>query len=174
MPIIATDILFFLTKVGGGAQGNPNDSIGGAIASTQIVDNTLHNLFDKVSGDQALAGMIDYRACYAKNNHGSITLETTKLWIQTNTSNSEIAIAKALEGAGNGSTTGVMERLANEETAPAGVTFSQPANKAAGILIGDLTTGQVHGIWERRTIGAATPGENAATFQIKLEGDTQQ
>jgi len=174
MPILATDILFFLSIAISGPQTNPNDSIGGEISTTQVVDNTLHNVFDKVSGDQALAGDTNYRVLYVKNNHVSITLEDTVGWIQSNTTNSEIAIAKSNEGVGNGTTTGVVQRPADELTAPTSITFIQPGNKAAGILFGDIAAQQVHGFHERRIIGAATPGENAATFQIKFEGDTQQ
>lgn len=174
MPISDSDLLFLLSVSGGGPQSDPNDSFGGEIATTEVQDDTLHNVFDKVTGDEALAGKINYRVIYVKNNHGSLTLEDAILWIQSNTTNSEIAIAKSNEGVGNGTSTGVVQRPADEDTAPTSITFTQPATKLAGILLGDLDAGEVHGIHERRTIGAATPGENAATFQIKVEGDTQQ
>ena len=169
MPIISTDIDFFLSKVGGGAQSDPNDSFGGAISTTEVVDDTLHNVFDKVSGDEALAGKINYKALYVKNSHASLSLEDAKIWIESNTSLNDISIALAGEGIN-----GTMERPTDEDTAPSGETFTQPANKAAGLTVGTLAFGDNHGFWEKRDIAAATPGENAASFQIKVEGDTQQ
>ena len=167
MPIVSGDIDFFLS--GGAGNSDPNASLGGVISTTQIVDNTLHNLFDKVTGDESLAGKINYRGIYINNSHGSLTLETGKVWIDLNTTNSEIAIALAGEGKD-----ATMETIADEDTAPVGETFSQPANKAAGLTLGDMAFGEKYGLWLRRTIGAATPAENAATFHIKVEGDTAE
>ena len=54
MPIVAGDIDFRLS--GGAANSDVNASLGGAKSSTELVDATLHNLFDQVSGDEAQAG----------------------------------------------------------------------------------------------------------------------
>lgn len=165
MPIVSGDIDFFLS--GGAGNTDPNASLGGIISTTQVVDDTLHNVFDKVTGDEALAGDIEYRGIYVKNSHASITLETTIIWINQNTTNSEIAIGLSAQGLN-----ATMTAIANESTAPAAVSFSQPANKGAGLTMGNIPATQNYGFWIRRTIGAATPAENAATFHIKVEGDT--
>lgn len=167
MPIVAGDIDFHLS--GGTSNTDPNASLGGVISNTQIVDNTLHNLFDKITGDESLAGDIEYRGYYVKNAHGTLTLEAAVIWIQQNTTNSEISIALAAEAVNV-----TMATIANESTAPSGITFSQPANKAAGLSIGNIPAGQFKGIWVKRDIGAATLAEDAAEFHIKVEGDTAE
>ena len=165
MPIISGDIDYFLS--GGVGNTNPNLSLGGVKSTTQIVDNTLHNLFDKVTGDESLSGKTNVRGIYIVNSHGSLTLESAKAWIDLNTTGSQISIALAGEGLD-----ATMETIANEDASPVGETFSQPANKAAGMSLGDVPFGQKYGLWIKRIVAAATPAENAATFHIKTEGDT--
>lgn len=166
MPIVSGDILLFLS--GGSGNTDPNASLGGVISTTQIVDNTLHNLFNKVTGDQSLAGYTDYRAYYYENNHGSLTLENSVWWIQQNTSDNELYIG--LDPAGVNVT---IQTVGSVTTAPTGVTFSQPASKGAGLSIGNIPNGQFAGEWVKRTVPPATTANNSATFILKLEGDTQ-
>lgn len=172
MPISSTDIKF--RGSGGASETVPDNWLGGIISNTFVVDDTLHNVFDKVTGDEALAGKTNYRGIYVENDHGSLSLEDAVVWLQSNTTNNEISIAKADEGVGDGVATGVMETIGNEDTAPSGPTFTAPATKAAAVILGTMATQLVHGIWERRVIAPATSGENAASFQLKVEGDTQQ
>ena len=47
MPIVAADIKEYLS--GGGSNSDPNAALGGAISSTEVTDNTTHNLWDVVS-----------------------------------------------------------------------------------------------------------------------------
>jgi len=165
MPIVSADIDFFLS--GGAGNTVPDNSLGGVISTTQIIDNTLHNLFDLVTGDESLAGDTNYRGMYIVNSHVSLTLESAIVWIDLNTTNTEIAIALAGEGLD-----ATMETIADEDTAPVGEVFTQPATKGAGLSLGNIPFGQKFGLWERRVIGAATSAEDNATFHIKVEGDT--
>ena len=46
-------------------------------------DNTLHNLFAKVSAAEALAGSTKYRGIYIKNENGhTLTLQDAKMCIR--------------------------------------------------------------------------------------------
>jgi len=56
--------------------------------------------------------------------------------------------------------------VANESTAPAGVTFS-----AGPLAIGDLGPGQVKGIWLRRTVTAGAGAVNDGAVYA-VSGDT--
>ena len=114
-----------------------------------------------------MAGDTNYRGIYINNSHGSLTLETATVWIELNTTNTEISIALAGEGLD-----ATMETIADEDTAPIGEVFTQPANKAAGLVMGDIPFGNKYGLWLERVIAPATSAENAATFHIKVEGDT--
>jgi len=165
MPIVSGDIDFFLS--GGASNAVPDDSLGGVKSSVEVVDNTLHNLFDKVTGDESLAGDTNYRGIYVNNSHATLTLEAAVVWIDLNTTNTEISIALAGEGLD-----ATMETIVDEDTAPVGEVFTQPANKAAGLSFGDIPALQKFGLWIERVIAAATSAENAATFHIKVEGDT--
>lgn len=47
-----------------------------------------------------------------------------------------------------------IQTIANESTAPTSVTFSQPMTEAAGLVIGNLASGDWYGIWLERIISA--------------------
>ena len=166
MPISSSDILFYLS--GGSGNTDPNACTGGVISTTQITDNTLHNLFNLVTGAQALAGYIDYRGIYIKNNHGSLTLNTPiSVWLAQNTADNEIYIG--LDPAGVNAT---MATIADINTAPAGVTFTQPATSGAGLSVAQIPSGQSFGLWVKRSVPSSTSAINAAQFQIEIQGDT--
>ena len=171
MPIVSTDIKFLLS--GGSGNTNPNASLGGVRSTTEIVDNTIQNLFDNVTGSESAAGDTEYRCFYVKNGHGTITWETVVKWIEAQVSggaNVEIGLDPA--GNGDGSATGVATTIADEQTAPTGVTFSAPTTKATGLSIGNLTAGQMRAVWVKRIVPAATPGQAADGADLRGEGDT--
>lgn len=160
MPIISTEIQYRLS--GGAANSNANASLGGAKSSNAVPAN----LFDDVSGAESAAGDIEYRCFYVHNNNGSLVLQNAVIWIDANTTGNRIAI-----GLGTSAVNGTEQTVANEDTAPSGVTFSQPASKGAGIALGNIPAGQHRAVWIRRTIAAATPASND-TYNLRVEGDT--
>ncbi len=172
MPIVAGDIHH--RHSGGAGNSDPNASLGGVKSSTQITDATVENLFANVTGAQAAAGVTHYRCYYIHNNHGSLTLESAKTWIETQTPSTDTVIAMGLDpaGVGNGSTTGVATTIANEDTAPAGVTFSEPSNEATGLVIGNIPTQQSIGNWLRRTVTAGASAFNNDSAVLRTRGDT--
>ena len=61
--------------------------------------------------------------------------------------------------------------VANENTAPAGVSFSSPTTKAAGISLGNIPSGQCKAIWVRRTpLNSGARNSDGGT--VGLSGDT--
>lgn len=167
MAIVAADIDFHLS--GGAGNTDVNASLGGAISTTQLTDAALHNLFDVVASAEASAGDVEYRCIYAKNNHGSLTLQNAIAWIFANTPSGDSVIDIALAGEG---VNGVAETVADESTAPVGETFTAPATEGAGLVIGDIPFGQHIAIWIRRTITAAASAYNADSVVIRVKGDT--
>lgn len=167
MPIMPGDIDFYLS--GGAANSDVNASLGGAKSSVQVTTATLHNLFDRVTGDEADAGDTEYRCIYVQNNHATLTLIGAFLWIQTNTPSTDTTVAIALGGEGNG---GTAETVANENTAPTGESFTSPADKASGLSIGDLAPGEFYPIWIRRTVSAAAAAYDNDGATLRVEGDT--
>jgi hypothetical protein len=176
--IVASDILFKLSSPTGPgnstAQADPNDSLGRFMSSTQITDNSLHNLFDLVTGDQNAASEVNYRVFFVQNAHGSLTWESAVIYLS-----SEVAgganIAMGLDTTGNVSATSAsaqtVARPADETAAPSGITFSAPTTKGTGLSIGNLTAGQVRAIWVRRTNTNSSAVDNdGGTFTVS--GDT--
>ena len=171
MAITSSNIKFYLS--GGTSNTNVNASIGGAISTTEVTDNSLHNLFDKTLGTESTAGDIEYRCIYVKNTHASLELELAKIWISTNTSSPANVIAIALDGAGKG---GTAETETDENVPPTGETFSNPTAYSGGLSLDGGGTGLGYGvsypIWIRRTIAAGATAVDNVTFVLSVQGDT--
>jgi len=167
MAIVAGDLKIYFS--GGSGNTDPNASLGGAISTTEVTDNTTHNLFDQVSGTESLAGDTEYRGIYLKNTHGTLTLQNTKVYISSNTGSADTTIDIALDG---GATNATMETLSDESTAPSGETFTAPTSYATGLSIGSLAAGEKKGLFIRRTVNAAAAAVNDDAVTIKYDGDT--
>lgn len=169
-PIAATDIVLRLS--GGASNTDPDASLGGAMSTAPggvITTAQLNNLFDDVSGDQAAAGDVNYRAFFIENDHASLTLSNIKLWINTVSPSPDTAFAIALCEEGKNS---AIEVEADEVTPPSGESFSSPTNKAAGLSLPDLDAGDYIGIWIRRTVSASASAVASDGPTLRVEGDT--
>jgi hypothetical protein len=155
------------------AQGNPNNALGKYISTTQWTGGTLNDLFDDITGDENANSIVDYRCIFLHNNHGSLTLLSPKLWIASEVSGgANIALGVDTTAAsviGASSAQGLT--IADETTAPSGVSFSSPTTKSAGLSLGDIPAGQCKAFWFRRTAtNSAALNNDGVTVQI--EGDT--
>jgi hypothetical protein len=166
MPIVDADIKFYLS--GGAANADPNAALGGAISSVEIVDNTLSNLFDRVTGAESAAGDTEYRCFFVKNTHATLTYQGAKIYIDTNTPSPDtsIEISVATE------TGSPVQTIANEGAAPSGQSFSAPASEGAALSIGDLAPGVTKGIWVKRIVNAGAGAYASDSVIIKVVGDT--
>lgn len=170
MPIVSGDIEYRLS--GGASNTDPDAALGGAmstVAGGLITTAVLNNLFDDVTGDEASAGDTEYRCIYIRNNHGTLTLSSAKLWIQTVSPSTDSVVALALGGEG---LNGTAETVADEITAPVGETFSSPTSKATGLYLGSLAAGDYYPVWVRRTISAAASAYSNDGPTLRVEGDT--
>lgn len=167
MPIASSDIKFLLS--GGSSNSDPNAALGGAASTTEITDATVQNLFDNVSSAESSAGDTEYRCLYVKNNHGSLALQSAKVYIQTNTPSSDTS---AEIGLGSSAINGTEQTVANESTAPTSVTFSTAAGSGNALSIGNIPAGQTKAIWVKRIVGAGAAAYNADSVIIRVEGDT--
>jgi len=165
-PILVSDIKLYHS--GGAANADPNASLGGIISTTQITDNSLHNLFDKISGAEAEAGDTEYRCFFIKNTHATLTYQSVKVYIYTNTpsTDTDVNISVATE------TGSPVQTIANESTAPTAQTFSNPTNIGTALNIGDLAAGASKAIWVKRTVSALASAYANDNVVIKFEGDT--
>lgn len=168
MAIETADISFKLS--GGAANADGNLSIGGAKSSV-VMGETLNDLFDQVSGDESAAGDIEYRLVYIENNHGTLIAQNPKVWIESQTTSPDTSIAIGIGAAG---LNGVESAIGDEDSAPAGVSFSTPANKAAGLTIPNMPAGQHIPLWIRRTVNAGASAINNDASQIDFACDSAE
>lgn len=163
MPIASADIKYRLS--GGAANADPLVSLGGAKSSVDAGSNLL----DPVSSSEALAGDIEYRCYYIHNAHATLTLENAVAWISANTPSADTTIDI---GVGTSAVNGTEQTVANENTAPAGVTFLAAATEGAAVALGNIPPSQHRAVWIRRTINAATAATND-TATLVAKGETQ-
>jgi hypothetical protein len=169
MPIATTDLLIRLS--GGSSNSSVNASLGGVMSTTTAVtDNVTHNLFDQVDGTESAAGDTEVRGVYLLNNHGSLTAQNVRVYISSNTASGDTDIKLALAGEGLNAT---METVANENTMPAGETFSNTCiDYATGLNMGNIPFGQRYGLWIQRVVTAGAAAVNDDAVTIKYDCDT--
>ncbi len=166
MAIVAADIDYKLS--GGAANADGNLSIGGVLSANDMGE-ALHDLFDVVGSSEASAGDTEYRCIYIQNNHGTITAQNIKAFIlsQTTSPDTSFEIGLGVAGANTAEAT-----IADENTAPASVVFSAPADDASGLDIPDLAPGDYFGLWIKRIVNAASAAFNADTASLRVSVDT--
>lgn len=171
MAIVDSEIQLFLS--GGGANADPNASLGGAISTTQIDSvTTLHNLFDKVTSAETTAGITEYRCFYVKNTNGTLTWESVVAWIGTNTPSGDTSVEIAIGSSGvNGTEPAIADEI-DSGSVLSGLSFSAPATQGAALAIGDIPSDQHMAIWVKRVVnpGASAYSNDGAT--INFAGDT--
>lgn len=162
MAIASTDIQYRLS--GGAGNTSPLASLGGA-KSTTVAGASI---FDDVSSAEAVAGDTEFRCVYVHNAHGSLVLTGAVLWIPTNTPSPSTTIDVGL---GTSALNATEQSVADENTAPVGVTFVSAASQGAGLALGDIPAGQSRAVWLRRTVtaGAAAVSDSC---DIRVTGDT--
>jgi hypothetical protein len=163
MAITTTDIKYRLS--GGAANADPAASLGGAKSSVEIGAD----LFDDVASGESAAGDTEYRCVYVHNNHGSLTMESSKIWIQVNTPSPDTTIAI---GAGTAAINATEQTVADESTAPSGVSFSSPSSEGTSVSLGNIPAGQHKAVWIRRTVTAGASAYNSDTFTLRVKCDT--
>lgn len=121
--------------------------------SVTLVED-MNEIFDDWTKDETDAGTIRYRCLYYDND-SSDAKKDAKLWIDTNTPGAD-TVSIGLDAAGAG---GTAVTIADENTAPVGVTFTAPTTKATGLAIGDLTANQSYPFWIKLEVPSGTDTE---------------
>jgi hypothetical protein len=176
MPIASSDILVKFSvaaAAGNTTAGTPAGSLGDQISTTQLTDNSLHNLFDAVGGDENAASEAEYRCIFLHNAHATLTFTNVKVFLSSETAGGASIAIGVDPTAASAIGAGVAQALtiANEDTAPVGVAFSAPTTIGAAIVIGDLAPGQCRAIWVRRTAAntAALAGDGVV---LRVQGES--
>jgi hypothetical protein len=61
---------------------------------------------------------------------------------------------------------GVAQTVANESTAPSGVTFTSPSSSGSGISFGEIAIGKCRALWVRRVVATRNTTSNAASINV--------
>lgn len=179
MPIVSGDLGYFYSTKDASqgftiGQSDPNLSLGGHVSTSGLVSSpTLHNLFDRISGDENSDSDVEYRCLFFVNKHATLTLQSAMAWLSNQVSGGADA-AIGLDPAGvvpSGQVAAQAAEIATEGDAPAGVSFSTPTSKGGGLSIGDIPAGNCQAIWMRRTANN-TGAVNNDGCTIRVEGDT--
>lgn len=166
MPVAASDMIMRLS--GGASNADVNASLGGVQSSVPVsFVSTLNNLFDNVSTAEASAGDTEYRCIYLRNTHATDTINSVAIYITSNTPSATTKVQIGLDPAGIG---GTAATIANENTAPAGVTFSDAATVGAALAIGTLDAGEAQAIWIKREVTAGTTSAPSDPFTLRMTG----
>lgn len=177
MPILPSELEWRLSVASGpggsAAQPDPNLSLGGFASSTQLASATLHNLFDRITGEENVASDAEYRCLLLHNADTALTLTAPRVWVSGQTTGGASGAIGVDPTAASPLASASAQALsvAGEDTAPAGVVFSAPTTKASGLSLGNLGPGQVKAIWVRRT-AANTPALAGDGVTVNVEGDT--
>lgn len=162
MPIISTDVQY--RQSGGAANANDDASLGGAKSSVAASASML----DDLSGAESAAGDVNYRCIYVHNNHGSLAMVNAAIFLLAQALGSGHAIAI---GVGTAAINGTEQTVANEATAPSGVTFSSPTTLGAALALGTIPAGQHKAVWIRRTVTGGSAA-SANTYSLRVAADT--
>ena len=162
-----SDIKVYLS--GGATNTDPNDSLGGERSDTALVDNTLHNLFARVSATEAESGSTKYRGIYVRNEHGSLTLQDAIAFVSAQTTSTdthfELGVANEITGV-------EMATIANEDTAPTiSGQWVSAIGEANGSDMDSLGSDVARGLWVKRVVdpGANAFGNDTGKFGVRGE-----
>ena len=163
---------------GGAANDDPELAIGGAKSSEEISGTALNNLFDDNSGVEAAAGRTEYRCLYVENT-GATTWVDPVMWIpaadQPHIVDSPYTLTgETIQfGMSNQGKNATATAVANDTSAPAGVSFADPATKgtATALTTPDYAQNDYIGVWFKRIVPAEQPYSGSTTFSAIIEGD---
>ena len=173
MTVLSSDLKAFLS--GGASNADPRISVGGAKSSVEVSATALNNLFDDVTGTEAGTGITRYRVIYIQNTSGDVDgWPEPVAWIgyQPRDPNSPYTVdgetyAFAFAAAKNTE----VAALTNENTAPAGRSFSTAASKGAGVGLPDpdYVEDDYVAVYVRMVTPVSQPQNTGSEYQLLIE-----
>lgn len=152
---MAANLQFRLT--GGASNSDPDASLGGAMSSNQLASTAMNNLFDNVSPAEAGNGDNEYRAIDIYNA-GDAEAQSVDAYMATETSSEGSQLDFGNDGTTHdGSNQG--DLLADEDTAPSGVSFSHYTS-GLKLSLPNIAPGKATRVWIRRAITAGAGNTN--------------
>lgn len=129
----------------------------------------LFRSFDKITGAESAAGDTEYRCGFVLNNHATLTAVAATIFDASETAGGASALVAAdnIAASAKGAATAQAAVIADENTAPTGVSaFGSSAS------LGDIGPGQVKAFWVKRTIVAGTSAIAGDGVILEVDCDT--
>jgi hypothetical protein len=161
-------------SAGDSTAGTAAGSLGKYASTTAWAGGVANDLFDDISGAENAASTVDYRGVAILNNNATNVLQNPVAYISAETAGgASIAIATDnIAASAKASASAQMAEIANETTAPTGVSaFSSPTTIGTGLALSNIAVGFVKGLWVRRT-AANTSALSADGVTLAVTGDT--
>lgn len=171
MPVDASDIALkysVAAAAGNTTAGTAATSLGDQVSTTAIPQSGANVWFDDVSAAEATAGDIEYRCAFVHNTDSTDSGVNVQVILQADVAGGA-AIAIGLDptaASAVGSASAQAVTVADENTAPAGVTFG-----TGNLSVGTLAAGQVKAFWVRRTISASQVAVTGDGFTVRIAGE---
>ncbi len=148
---------------GGAANSDPNASLGGASSSVAVSGTALNNIFDDVTPAEALTGKSEYRAIDIRNT-GDANAVGVETFMDPITSSADTQLDFGIEASPLNS----VLAIADEDTAPAGVSFTNYTT-GSRLTLPDIPNGEYCRLWLRRVVGVAAGNDPNDSGDINVE-----
>ena len=149
-------------------------SLGGAKTTVEISQLELHNLFTKVTDDQADLGKTTFKCIYVYNSHPREPIRNPIITIPANSSSSDDQLAA---GWGLAPINGTEQTIATESTPPNLITFKESPTRTEGSVLGrSIPPLSSKSIWIRRVVNFNAqeyPG-NGAVLRLLTDNVVQE
>lgn len=145
-------------------QGRPDLSLGGYRSSNVVPNNTLNNLFGDVSIYSIQSKKDEYVGLILRNDTG-IDVTNVKLWFNYPTNCQVIYSIAAVT-----LTNGWMEHIESCYQSPYYATFHEANGEANAVDLGDLDSGDVIGVWIKKTIDSSAINAQYSDDNLKVNG----
>ena len=132
---------------------NGNDNLGGKISVEEIDYLGLHAVFQMISAEEAENGNRDFHCLYLKNKSGLTVKGCAVFSMGTRSSQTHMRVGADPQGVGDGITTGKAQRIANKNTTPTGVFFTEGTVRTDPqvLLLPDIPAYKVIPLWYERS-----------------------
>jgi len=96
-------------------------------------------------------------------------MQAVRIYISSNTTSADDTWTIGL---GTSAINGTETAVADENTAPASVTFSAPTDYAGGLASADIPAGQHRSVWYKRVVSAGAAAIDSNSISLKVDCDT--
>lgn len=159
--------------------GTSGNCLGGELTDppVEIVNRTLHNVFPAFSDVDVVSGITKYRCLYMRNMHPSIAFLNPIFYIPINTISPATDLWVGVDPAGvvDTSTDSTVQTIINENTAPAGVEFTQAQDRKNGIplRVNLPANGKMVAVWFRLKLNAGAEAREADYAKVAVDSDNK-